>query len=99
MNILLEVEAALEEMKTKVDQKKQELRDIARVAGERASQEVINELTSSMEKELDNARNKANEEAQRILKNNERNIEQLRKKINDEFQTAVDLVTKRVLGE
>jgi vacuolar-type H+-ATPase subunit H len=99
MNILLEVEAALEEMKVSVDQKKQELRDIAKVAGERAGQEVINEISSGMEKELDEARNKANMEAQSILKNNEKNVKQLRKNIDDKFQAAVELVIRRVVGD
>ncbi len=99
VNILLDVEGSLDEVKAGIEQKKHELRELAREAAEKARDQVIKEVTESMQKALDETRSEAEAEAEKILTKSEQSIKELKKKIDERFQDALDLVSKRVLGE
>ncbi len=99
VNILLDVEKSLDEIKVDIDQKKLELRELARNEVEKARDQVMAEVEVNMQKALDEARAKAEADAENILANREESIKELKKKIDKRFQEAVDLVFMRVLDE
>jgi vacuolar-type H+-ATPase subunit H len=99
VKILFDVENELGDIKANIEQKKKEMREFAIKSSEKARNQVLEEATATNKKELDKIISTTEAEAVSILTKSEKNVDDLKKKIDVKFQEALNHVINRVLGE
>ena len=77
MNILLNVERHLDEIKASIDQEQVMLRELGQKAAESAIKQVISEVNENIQKTLGETRSQAEAEADEIITKSEKSIKEL----------------------
>lgn len=96
---IYEMENELDKTKAKVGETKKELSIFAQKEAVKVKSEIIEEAKKKAEEDLASVKVEAEKEAEKILSRADEEIKNLKSKIGEVYDQAVDMVLKTLLGE
>tara|TARA_B100000315_G_scaffold244764_1_gene269865 strand:- start:2437 stop:2775 length:339 start_codon:yes stop_codon:yes gene_type:complete len=98
MSLLGEMETNLDDVRTRAEEGRQRLISSARDEGDRAKNAILQEASKISEKKLRQIEIKAEAEAKKVLSKADADVKGLKKKAENVFDDAVQIVVKSLLA-